>query len=99
MRGEDYQSQCDIFLGYPRDFSFNPYIITQRHKHVYLNSLQPFSNPSKVFCYSHLIDELSTKLDCFQNEFILVTHNSDRGIVPSDNIFRILNHPKVIRWY
>ena len=98
MRGEDWQTECDIFLGHPNDFRFNPYISNQPHKHVSLD-LKPFSNPLRVFCYTHNIDELSKKLECFQNEFILVSHNSDRCIVPSDTIFRILNHPKLIRWY
>jgi len=99
MKGEDYQTECDIYLGHPSDFSFNPYIANQRDKHVQLDSLQSFSNPLKVFCYTHRIHDLSMKLDCFQNDFILVTHNSDECIVPSETVFRILNHPKIIKWY
>jgi hypothetical protein len=99
MRGEDYQTKCDIFLGFLDDFNFNPYIASQINKHVDLDMLKPFSNPLKIFCYTHRIHELSMKLDCFQNDFILVTHNSDGTIFPSDEVFKIVNHPKVIKWY
>ena len=75
---EQIQQLCDIYLGNECDFNFNPVIRVQKEKHCYLDLLnESFDNPYRIFCYSHNINILSTKIHLFQNEFVFVTHNSD----------------------
>lgn len=100
VTGEKIQQKCDIYLGFPEDFHFNPVISQQTNKHLNLNDLNDeFYNPYFVFCYSHRISELSTKMHLFNNHFILVTHNSDGEIRENNDIFNILNCEKLDKWY
>jgi len=100
ITGERIQQLCDIYLGFNEDFAFNPFIFQQTNKHYNLNSIcEPFNNPKKVFCYSHRIHLLSEKIHLFQNEFILVTHNSDGEIRNTNEVNKILNCDKLLKWY
>jgi hypothetical protein len=100
VSGEKLQNLCDIYLGYDDDFNYNPLIQIQKNKHLHLNNLNDnFDNPLYIFCYTNRINELSSKLHYFQNNFILITHNSDDGIIPNNNVFTILNCEKLIKWY
>lgn len=100
VSGEKLQNLCDIYLGYDDDFNYNPLIQIQTNKHVYLNNLNTdFNNPLYIFCYTNRINELSSKIHYFQNDFILITHNSDDGIIPNNNVLTILNCDKLIKWY
>jgi hypothetical protein len=100
VTGEKIQQLCDIYLGIKDDFTFNPNIARQKEKHVYLDKINTiFNNPYKVFCYSHNISLLSQKIHLFQNNCILITHNSDGEIRETKEVFVILNSEKVLRWY
>ena len=100
ISGEKIQQLCDIYLGIQGDFHFNPLIGRQNQKHFYLNNINaPFDNPYRVFCYSHNINLLSQKIHLFQNNFILVTHNSDGEIRETNEVYTILNSNKVLKWY
>ena len=99
VTGEKIQQLCDVYLGFEDDFSYNPLIKNQYNKHINLNNLSsPYDNPFYIFCYSHRIKELSHKINLFQNNFILVTHNSDGEIRPVEEIFNILNCEKLLKW-
>lgn len=100
VTGEKIQQLCDIYLGITGDFHFNPVIGRQHEKHYYLNNINgPFNNPHRVFCYSHNINLLSQKIHLFQNDFILVTHNSDGEIRETNEVYTILNCEKVLKWF
>jgi hypothetical protein len=100
VTGEKIQQLCDVYLGFEDDFSYNPLIKNQPNKQVSFNNLSSaYNNPYYIFCYSHRINELSRKICLFQNNFILVTHNSDRDIRPIEEVFDILNCEKLLKWY
>jgi hypothetical protein len=100
ITGEKIQQLCDIYLGSTSDFHFNPNISRQFKKHKDISYLiECFDNPHKIFCYSHNINLLSSKIHFFKNPFILVTHNSDGEIRETHEIINILSSDKVIKWY
>lgn len=87
ITGEKIQQLCDIYLGLQDDFDFNPIISTQKSKYIFLNNIiDNYNNPYIIFCYSHNIKLFSEKIHFFQNNFILVTHNSDENIKENEYI-------------
>jgi len=100
VTGEKIQQLCDVYLGFEEDFQFNPLIKNHYNKHIDLNYLSGmYDNPLYIFCYAHRIKDLSYKINLFQNNFILVTHNSDCEIRQVEEIFNILNREKLLKWY
>ena len=100
VTGERIQEMCDIYLGEDADFNWNPVINKQKSKHVYLERIvSEFNNPYYVFCYTHQLHLLSKKIHFLKNKFILITHNSDGQIEPTDIILYILKCDNLIRWY
>ena len=100
ITGEKIQQKCAIYLGYAEDFRFNPVIQQQTGKHVHLNHVTAeYNNPYFVFCYSHRIEELSTKIHLFKNKFTLVTHNSDGEVRPCAYVYNILDYANLDKWY
>jgi len=100
ITGEKIEQLCDIYLGVSEDFMYNPLISTQSEKHYNLNLIDNiFSNPYKIFCYSHQFDLLSNKIHFFQNNFILVTHNSDGEIRETYAVLNILKCDKLLKWF
>lgn len=100
ITGEKIQQLCDIYIGEPGDFNFNPVIRSQTSKHKNIKSInESYNNPKYVFCYSHLIENLCSVIDFFQNDFVLVTHNSDQNIEPNDHVMCILKCSKLIKWF
>ena len=99
--GEKIQEISNIYLGLEEDYNFNPYISNQITKFCNISKINDYyNNPEIMFCYTHRIDILSSKLDFFLNEFILITHNSDYEIT-YDNIYvkNILNNKKIKKWF
>jgi len=100
ITGEKIQQLCSIYLGSFDDFNYNPVISKQKHKHVFLENINnSYDNPFYIFCYSHQINLLSQKISFFQNNFILVTHNSDFDIKETVEVAIILNCSKMLKWY
>jgi hypothetical protein len=100
VSGEKIQQLCDVYFGVKEDFDYNPLIKSQSNKHFNFNDLTvEFNNPHYIFCYSHRIKRLLNKLHLFQNNFILITHNSDRDITETTEVLSILNSEKVLKWY
>lgn len=98
ISGEGFQQMCDVYFGGSDDFSYNPIISEQTHKHKLLHTLTTqYNNPKLVFCYTHRLSEFVAKLPLFLNPFILVTHNSDYTI--GENDIGFLENPMVLRWY
>jgi hypothetical protein len=101
ITGEKIQELCDMYIGHPHDFEFNPFINKDKHKHININTItDEFDNVKYIFCYSHLIPDISSKIKYFKNNFILITHNSDYIIEDNNEYVKtILNCNKLIKWY
>lgn len=96
--GEQFQELCAIYIGAPEDFAFNPKIATQKDKHLPLSDIpSAYSNPPLVFCYTHQIRDLASKLNNFRHPFILISHNSDTNI--DESYHDVANHPKIFHWF
>ena len=101
VTGEKLQQIADLYLGLQEDFHYNPFIWNQKEKHCDFYRIPIiFNNPPILFCYSHRLNYLCSVISSFQNDFILITHNSDENI-NTNNIFvnQLLSNPKVIKWY
>jgi len=105
ITGEKIQNLADIYLGLDEDFKYNPFFNTQRQRVKQYNLINigknngNYNNPRIVFCFTHRIDILRTKINFFQNNFILLTHNSDEEIKDNENVINILNCDKLVRWF
>jgi hypothetical protein len=101
ISGEKIQQLADVYLGLDEDFTFNPVIREQQFKAMKFDVIiNQFDNPHIVFCYTHRIDLLASKIDLFLNNFVLITHNSDHGIHENDvNVLKILNNTKLQKWF
>ena len=100
ITGEKIQQLCDIYFGFKPDFDYNPIIKQQTNKQFYINNLNAeINNPYFIFCYSHRIKELSNKIHFLKNRFTLITHNSDGEIRDEIETLKILNCPKLDKWY
>ena len=100
VTGERIQQLCDIYFGLQEDFDYNPVIKPQTNKHFNLNNLNSeIENPYYIFCYSHRINDLSSKIHLFKNKFILITHNSDGEIKECEEVLHILNNHNLDKWY
>ena len=105
LSGEKLQYIADIYVGFPEDFLWNASIDNQKHKQKNLLEItNAYNNPKIVFCYSHRITKLAEVIEHFNNEFILITHNSDENIAydsPEKKIYieKICNFQKLLKWY
>ena len=101
VSGEKLQEIANVYLGIDNDFINNPYINNQTNKHKNMLEINTYyNNPKIVFCYGHRITILAEKIKYFTNEFILITHNSDKNIL-DNNIYikTIYNYNKLVKWY
>jgi hypothetical protein len=100
ITGEKIQQSCDMYIGNVHNFRANPLISNQPHKHVNIDLInKEFQNPYIVFCYSHVVNKLSTIINYFKNKFVLITHNSDHNIELNEFTMKILNNPNLVKWY
>jgi hypothetical protein len=100
VTGEKIQQLCDVYFGFNEDFNFNPIIKQQTNKHFNINNLNnTINNPYYIFCYTHRVKDLSKKIHLFNNNFVLITHNSDGEIRDEPEILNILNCQKLDKWY
>jgi len=100
ISGEKIQQLANIYLGFAENFQANPLIEKEKSKQVVFSSItKPFENPYLVFCYSHNVKSLSNIIDFFNNDFILITHNSDENIYLSPEVEKILHNKKLKKWY
>jgi len=101
ITGEKIQEIANVYLGIDNDFNNNPYINNQTDKHKNMLEINTYyNNPKIVFCYSHRIDSLANIIHYFINDFVLITHNSDKNIVSNNHhIIQIYNCNKLLKWY
>ena len=98
LSGERIQEICDVYCGLEEDFDYNPRIRSEPNKHVHLNRVvSSWNNPHKIFCYTHRLDQFIQILPLLENEFILVSHNSDTNV--TDTYLPLLQHPKLLFWH
>ena len=97
ISGERIQELCDVYCGMQEDFDYNPRIRSQTQKHMQLDRVSSWNNPRKIFCYTHRLDDFMTILPFIQNEFILVTHNSDTNV--TEKYLPLLQHSKLLFWH
>jgi len=98
ISGEAIQELCDVYCGIPEDFDYNLRIALQTVKHIHLDKLHmPWKNPRRIFCYTHRLDTFMQILPCLENDFVLVTHNSDGNI--TEKYRSLLDHPKLLFWH
>jgi len=101
ITGEKIQELADVYLGFSKDFDYNPRIKNQKNKHLEFDNIpEIYNNPPIIFCYTHNIVLLANKLNNFKNMFTLITHNSDDNINENnDSVRKILLSEKVEKWY
>ena len=98
ISGEQIQESCDIYLGCPEDFRFNPRIFRQSSKCLEIRSIMyKWNNPGIIFVYSHRLTDFLKIIDKLENKFVLVSHNSDENI--TEKYSQILECPKLIMWH
>jgi len=102
ITGEKLQQIADLYLGFDEDFNYNPVIQSQPEKWFRLDDIKNeyFSNPKILFCYSHRLSDFIKLIPFLQNEFVLITHNSDCNIIQRSFVNTIiLSNPLLIKWY
>jgi hypothetical protein len=98
ITGERLEETADIYCGRLEDLYYNPRIRLQTSKHLNLLEVnKPFNNPKYVFCYTDQAKLLYSKLNYFNNPFVLITHNNDGNIDESHR--SLLESDKIIKWY
>ena len=99
ITGEKMQFLADIYFGNTIDnFLFNPAIGINNKNFLIKDIPENFNNPKVMYVYSYCILELFEKFDCFMNDFILISGNSDENIIES-KYKKVAEHPKVIKWF
>jgi len=102
VSGERLQKIADVYIGDLNSFEYNPEINSEKEKHFHISQFRKMSyynNPKIVFCYGHFLKELSEYLDCFLNDFVLISHNSDENITNEAHFMKIINCKKIIKWF
>ena len=100
ITGEKIQQICNIYVGKIEDFKYNPIIKSDVSKLVNIDLInKDIRNPYYIFCYGHLINELSFKIKYFKNNFVLITHNSDKNIELTEEVKNILQCNNLVKWY
>jgi hypothetical protein len=98
ISGERIQELCDVYCGLYEDLHYNPVIKPQVQKHIYLDQIHDsWNNPKKLFCHTHRLENFIHILPFIENDFILITHNSDWNI--TEIYVPLLEHPKLIFWH
>lgn len=89
IQGEQYQLLCDYSFGLQGDF-FNPLIKNKKWKNI--------EDSYIIFCYSHRWKDFLENINIFNNNLIVILHNSDENI--NDNVIKkLLNTGKIIKIY
>ena len=101
ISGEKIQEIANIYLGINNDINNNSYFYNQTNKYKNMLDINSnYDNPKIVFCYGYQINILSDKLKYFTNDFILITHNSDKNMIDNDTYIKnIYNCSKLLKWF
>jgi hypothetical protein len=99
ISGENIQLLCDVSIGYTCDFDSTMIKKSKNIRDFCLNKHKMYDNPPLVFCYGHRIPELSHYIHLFQNQCILISHNSDYCVCDDTISNRILSDKNIYLWY
>jgi len=86
VSGEKIQNMCDYYLGTESQLSYNPFISSQKYKHLCIDSLNIAEQMKKtdmqtLFCYIPLLEthlqQLADALSHLTNPITLFFHNGD----------------------
>jgi hypothetical protein len=98
ITGERIQETCDVYLGLPEDFKYNPRIFKQYQKCLCFTEIPDvWDNPHKIFCYGDRITFFRKIMHRLQNKCIFVTHNSDKNII--NEFLDIADNNQIDCWY
>jgi hypothetical protein len=99
ITGEKMQFLADVYFGSTIDyFLFNPAIGINDKNFLIKDIPEKYNNPKIIYSYTHCLLELYDKFDCFMNNFILISGNSDENIIES-KFKKIAEHPRIIKWF
>ena len=100
ISGEKIQLETDLFIATEYNLNYNPNITINNPKALDINSINSnFDNPKFIYTCSNDLNIFKEKLIYFNNQFVLVSHNSDTNIIDNELNNYIANHPKIIKWY
>jgi hypothetical protein len=99
VTGELIQETADVFIGTMESLIYNPRFRTDA-RNLELSAIpESYSNPTRVFVYSHDVPEFSMHLSKFTTPFTLISHNSDGNILDCASTQAILDCPLVVKWF
>ena len=98
ITGERIQYIAQVYIGTKTLFERKHNINKNLCLDIY-DIREPFLNPSIVFLYPDVLSEFANKIHYFKYPFVLITHNSDIGIIQSPLIEYIIQHRVILRWY
>jgi hypothetical protein len=99
VTGELIQETAGVFIGTMESLIYNPRF-RRDARNLELSAIpESYSNPTRVFVYSHDIAEFSAHLHKFTVPFTLISHNSDGNIVDCPSTRTILDCPLVLKWF
>ena len=99
VTGEAIQDLANVFIGTQDSIDFNPKW-KGSPKSLTLDSIpSPYTNPDRVFVYTHDLLAFYTHLHQFTNPFILITHNADYNLSDIPEFRAIADHPLVTKWF
>ena len=80
------QILADVYIAPNNDyFAYNPVIGINNPKNLLIKDIPDnYNNPKIVYCYTNCLTDLYDKLDCFANNFVLISGNSDENIIESN---------------
>ena len=99
VTGEAIQVLADVYIGTQTSIDFNPKWNGSPKSLTLDNIPSPYSNPSRVFVYTHDLLAFSEHLSQFTNPFILITHNADCNLSDTPEFRAIADHPLVTKWF
>uniref|UniRef100_A0A6C0K1I9 Exostosin GT47 domain-containing protein n=1 Tax=viral metagenome TaxID=1070528 RepID=A0A6C0K1I9_9ZZZZ len=100
VTGEKIQSICTVYLTNSNSIP-NPYFGNEPSKFMNVSFIPTpsYDNPRLVFCFTHCIPDLALRIHLFQNDFVLVSHNSDHEIHENETSRKILQCSRLLHWY
>lgn len=98
ITGEKMQMLADVYICLNREEINNPKIINSNKNLLIKDIPEKYNNPKIIYMYNDSIINLSNIIDRFENNFILISGNSDEDII-EEKYKKLADNPKIIKWY
>lgn len=98
ITGEKMQMLADIYICLNKEEINNPKIINSNKNLLIKDIPEKYNNPKIIYMYNDSIINLSNIIDRFENNFILISGNSDEDII-EEKYKNLADNPKIIKWY